>query len=182
MKIGPVVCISMFECTVLWMFELPEIAKNEVADFSGQPCVTVGYFIHILYVKLILEKFQIIILVILAQNKPIRLILNNRKSKIKSGGTLISSWKWNYLYLLVSKQYPHLYAFHWMIIGSWCEIIQLSIIHVWIQRSPGKWRFRSLKSLLLAQFSTYKYRTRFIVKRKEMRIEKYLDTPIHWCN
>ena len=33
--------------------------KNEVFDIPGQTCVKYGYFIHILYVNLVLEKFQL---------------------------------------------------------------------------------------------------------------------------
>ena len=44
-------------------------------------------------------------------------------------------------------------------------------------RTLGKWRFWSLQSLLLPQFSTYRHRTRFIVKRKQVRINKYLGIP-----
>ena len=46
----------------------------------------------------------------------------------------------------------------------------LSIILIWIKHFPGKWRFRSLQSSLLAQFSTHKHRTTFILKRKQVRI------------
>ena len=31
------------------------------------------------------------------------------------------------------------------------------------------------------QFPTYKYRTGFIVKRKQVRIKTYLGLPINWC-
>ena len=30
--------------------------KNAVLDFSGQTCASKGYFIHILYVNVVLEK------------------------------------------------------------------------------------------------------------------------------
>ena len=46
-------------------------------------------------------------------------------------------------------------------------------------RSPEKWRFLSLKSLLLPQFSTYRHRTGFIVQRKQVCISNYLGLPIH---
>ena len=36
-------------------FELPEMAKNKVLDFSGPTCLSKGYFMHILYVKVVLE-------------------------------------------------------------------------------------------------------------------------------
>ena len=48
----------------IWMFvyvmnsELPEMAKNEILDFSGPTFVSYGCFINILYVYVALEKFQ----------------------------------------------------------------------------------------------------------------------------
>ena len=42
--------------------------------------------------------------------------------------------------------------------------------------SPENLCFWQMKSLLIAQFSTYKHRTRFIVKRKQVRIEVYRYT------
>ena len=59
-------------------------------------------------------------------------------------------------------------------IGSWCVIIHVSIIQVYINRSHEKSRFRSLQSILLPQFSTYRHKTGFIVKRKQVRITNYL--------
>ena len=48
-------------------------------------------------------------------------------------------------------------------------------------RAPEKWRFRSLQSLLLPQFSTYRYRTGFIVKRKQgCSIGEELGVPLLW--
>ena len=44
---------------------------------------------------------------------------------------------------------------------------------------PEKWRFPALKSLLPPQFTTYRYRTGFIVKRKQVRITNYLGLPIN---
>ena len=46
--------------------------------------------------------------------------------------------------------------------------------------TPEKWYFQSLQSLLLPQFSTYRHRTRFIVKRKQVRITNYLGIPINY--
>ena len=98
-----------------------------------------------------------------------------------SEGTFpIFSLKWNYKYLLISQKYPHLYAFNWMIMGSWCVIIQLSKIHVGINHSSMTWRFRTLQSFDRAQFSAYYHWTTFIVKRKQVRIEAYLYTLIEW--
>ena len=35
----------VFECLGMrWIFELPEMAKNEILDFSGPTCVCVGLF------------------------------------------------------------------------------------------------------------------------------------------
>ena len=52
-KIEPVTYISMF--VYVMNFELPEMTKSEVLDFSGVTCLSEGYFIHILYVKVDLE-------------------------------------------------------------------------------------------------------------------------------
>ena len=125
----------------------------------------------------------------------------------------IFSWKWNYKYLLISKQYPHLYTFYWVIMGPWCVIIQLSIIknnvlfiiiynnkyyniyllfnilyftlytfcfiiQLSIIQHYATILESSLNSLLQLQFSTYKHWTKFIVKRKQVRIEAYSCTPI----
>ena len=54
----------VFECKCIqWIFQLPEMAKTEVADFSGEICMNYRYFIPILYVKLILEKFQCMLII-----------------------------------------------------------------------------------------------------------------------
>ena len=34
------------------------MSKNEILDFSGSTFVSYGYFIHVLYVNVVLEKFQ----------------------------------------------------------------------------------------------------------------------------
>ena len=48
-----------FECLCMgWIFELPEIAKNEILDFSGQPVWVRVISFTILYVNVVLEKFQ----------------------------------------------------------------------------------------------------------------------------
>ena len=52
-------------------------------------------------------------------------------------------------------------------IGSLCVGSFYSFIFPPYNRSPEKWRFLALKSLLLPQFSTYSHRTGFIVKRKQ---------------
>ena len=57
MKIDSLACILKFVCTM--NFWSGRKAKNEFIDFSGQTCVKQGYFIYILYVDLVLEKFQL---------------------------------------------------------------------------------------------------------------------------
>ena len=56
MKIERVTRIWMFVHEMI--FELPEMAKSEVLDFSGPIYLSWGYFIHIFYVKVVLEQFQ----------------------------------------------------------------------------------------------------------------------------
>ena len=65
-------------------------------------------------------------------------------------------------------------------IGSWYAIIHLSIIHVIYNTPSLKVTFLTTQSLLLPEFSTYRHRTGFIVKRKQVRITNYLGLPINW--
>ena len=59
-------------------------------------------------------------------------------------------------------------------IGSLCVGSFYLFIFLSCKRSGEKWRFQALKSLLLPQFSTYRHRTRFIVKRKQVLIKESL--------
>ena len=99
------------------------------------------------------------------------------------GTVLISSWKCNYQYLLgyqsILLGYPGNIHTCMASISSLCVSIIFFTLHVCINRSPGNWRFRSLQSKFLPQFSTYRHRTGFIVKRKQVRIEKYIGKPIN---
>ena len=59
MKIEPLcaqlMCaISVRNLCVQLIFEWPEMAKNEILDFSDPTCVSLGYFIHILYVNVVI--------------------------------------------------------------------------------------------------------------------------------
>ena len=65
-----------------WIFELPEIAKNEILDFSGPTCVSYGYFIHYFICKCSFREISMIKMAILEQSKPISLILKIKNSKI----------------------------------------------------------------------------------------------------
>ena len=61
MKIEHVTCIWMFVYAMI--FELPEMAKSEILDFSGPTCVNVKVWVRvisssILYVDVVLKKFQ----------------------------------------------------------------------------------------------------------------------------
>ena len=105
----------------------------------------------------------------------IKKVTNKGGSGEWSGGIfLISSWKWMELLVLTNIQaISMLVCLLLNDMGSWCVIIQLSIILVWINCSSGKRCFLSLKSLLPSQFSTYKHWTRFNVKRKQVWIEVY---------
>ena len=87
---------------------------------------------------------------------------------------LISSLKWNIVggaYILVEI----VFRFCWLHI-----IVRDACPSLPSLRCPENWRFWSLRSLLLAQFSTHKHPTMFITKRKEVGTEKYPDTPIQW--
>ena len=46
------------------------MAKNKILDFSGPTCVSYGYYIHILYVNIVLE-ISMMQMAILDQNKPV---------------------------------------------------------------------------------------------------------------
>ena len=64
-------------------------------------------------------------------------------------------------------------------IGSLCVGFFDSFIFLSYNLSPEKLRFQhstfsALKSLLLPQFSTYRYRTAFIIKRKQVCIQESL--------
>ena len=54
------------------------MAKNEVADLSGQTCVNCGYFILILICQFNFREISMITMVILGQNKPFWLILKKQ--------------------------------------------------------------------------------------------------------
>ena len=64
-------------------------------------------------------------------------------------------------------------------IGSLCAVSFYSFIFLPYNRSPKKWHFSVLKRILLPQFSTYRHRTGFNVKRKQVRITNYLGLPIN---
>ena len=77
MKIEPVSCIWM--CVWAMNFELPEMEKNEVFDFSGPNLLKLVLF-HLYFVcKCSFMEIPIIIIIILNQNKPIWLILKIQK-------------------------------------------------------------------------------------------------------
>ena len=80
MKIEPVTCISMFVYAMI--FELPEMAKNEILNFSGPTCVSYGYFILYFICKCSFREISMIKMVILDQSKPISLYLKIKKFKI----------------------------------------------------------------------------------------------------
>ena len=65
-------------------------------------------------------------------------------------------------------------------IGSLCVGSFYSFIFLCYNHSPEKWHFPVLKSLLHPQFSIYRHQTRFIVKRKQVRITNYLSLSINW--
>ena len=102
-----------------------------------------------------------------------------------NGGTvLISSWKCNFgIYFDIQVYYldpstllgypinNHTFmpSIGSLCVGSFCLLIFLSY-----NLSPEKWRFPALKSLLLPQFWTYRHRTGFIVKWKQLLIKESL--------
>ena len=65
-------------------------------------------------------------------------------------------------------------------IGSLCVGSFYLFNFLTYNHTPEKWRFPALESLLLPQFATYRHRTGFIVKRKQMRISNYLGLPINF--
>ena len=56
MKIERVTCIWMFVYTII--FELPEMAKIKFWTFQAQPVWVMVISFSILYVNIVLEKFQ----------------------------------------------------------------------------------------------------------------------------
>ena len=65
------------------IFELPEVAKNEILDFSRPTCVSYGYFILYFVCKCSFREISMIKMVILDQSKPISLYLKIKKLKIQ---------------------------------------------------------------------------------------------------
>ena len=57
------------------IFELPEMAKNEILDFSGPTCVSYRYFIQYFVCKCSFRKISMMKMVILDQSKPKSLYL-----------------------------------------------------------------------------------------------------------
>ena len=57
--------------------------KNEILDFSGTTCASLGYFIQYFVCKCSFRKILTIKMVILYQSKPISLYLKIKKSKIQ---------------------------------------------------------------------------------------------------
>ena len=114
----------------------------------------------------------------------IKIVFHLRGGGRLNGGTiLISSWKCNYsIYLEIQvTQYGYPSNIHTFMpsICSWCVIIHFSIILVIKTALRKSDIFRHSKSLLLIQFSTYRNRTGFIVKRKQVHIANYLRIPIN---
>ena len=65
-------------------------------------------------------------------------------------------------------------------IGSWCVIINdymFLIIHV-VKNALLKSDISGLFKAYSSQFSTYRHRTGFIVKRKQVRMLEYLSEPL----
>ena len=56
----------------------------------------------------------------------------------------------------------------------------LFVIFLPYNHSPEKWNFPALKRHQTPQFSTYRHRTGFIVKRKQVRIIPYIMEPLNW--
>ena len=70
-------------CVCNEFFGLPEIAKNEVFDFSGTNLRELGLFHPYFVCKCSFREISMIKIIILNQNKLIWLILKNKKSKIQ---------------------------------------------------------------------------------------------------
>ena len=62
-------------------FELPEMAKNYILDFSSPTCVSWGYFIQYFVCKCSFREISMIKMVILDQSKPILLYLEKKNQK-----------------------------------------------------------------------------------------------------
>ena len=65
------------------IFDLPEMAKNEILDFSGSTCVIWGYFIQYFICKCSFREISMRKNVILDQSKPISLYFKIKKFKIQ---------------------------------------------------------------------------------------------------
>ena len=65
-------------------------------------------------------------------------------------------------------------------IGYLCVASFYLVIFLPYNQSLEKWHFPELKRKLSPQFSTYRHRTGFIVKRKQVRISPCLSFPLNW--
>ena len=90
---------------------------------------------------------------------------------------LISSWKCNYRIYLDIQAISTLLCL--LLVLDVQLLIFIYVIGCYKNCSPEKLHFLALKSLLLPQFSTYRLRTGFIVKRKQVHIINYLGIPIN---
>ena len=114
-----------------------------------------------------------------------------RVKKLSTGGAggngrtiLITSWKCNFsIYLDIQVYYfdiqaiATLHAFYWLFM---CCFLLFSHFLPY-NHSPEKWNFPALKRHQTPQFSTYRHRAGFIVKRKQVRIILYIMEPLNWC-
>ena len=104
-----------------------------------------------------------------------------------NGGTvLISSWKCTYsIYLDIKVYYLDIQAISTLL----CLLLILDLYSTCFYNTclykppppPEKSSFRSLQSLLLPQFSNYRHRTGYIVKRNLACITNYLRISINRC-
>ena len=101
-----------------------------------------------------------------------------------NGGTIqIASWKCNFsIFLNIQVYYLDIQAITILL----CLLLILYMLVPSIYSTfyltttlLKKWCFLALKSLLLPLFSTYRHRTGFNVKRKQLRITNYLGLPIN---
>ena len=84
--------------------------------------------------------------------------------RVNEEAVLISSWKCNYIIYLDIQAISTLLCF---------LLIPFFYNTCYKNCSPEKLRFRSLQSLFLPEFWTYKDGTRFILKRNKVSIENY---------
>ena len=99
------------------------------------------------------------------------------------GAAQIASWKCNFsIYLDIQVYYLDIKAITTLLgllLVLYALLPSIYFIFLSYNHSPEKWHFPALKSFCSTQFSAYRHRTGFSVKRKQVHITNYTGLPIN---